>query len=192
MRLAKINTSLLVLIVVVNLYVIITPFLPALLFAKERHGGTYQALTHKIESPPPESGSKPASNSITIPAMLLDQPILEGRDTYAVLNKGILHWSGSSTPDKGGNTVLVGHRFTYTVPKGVFYQLDKVHVGDSIGITWNSRNYRYRVTNIKTVPPSDTSILRPTTNPSLTMYTCTPLWHPKQRLVVIAELESKP
>ena len=72
--------------------------------------------------------------------MLLDQPILEGRDTYAVLNHGILRWPASSTPDKGGNTVLIGHRFTYSHPQGVFYYLDKVKVGDKLSVAWGNKS----------------------------------------------------
>jgi sortase A len=122
--------------------------------------------------------------------MLLDQPILEGRDTYAILNKGIWRWPASSTPDKGGNTVLLGHRFTYTNPRGVFYFLNKVKVGDEVGVVWQNTTYRYKVSGVKVVPPTDTSILNATEKPTLTLYTCTPLWWPKDRLVITAQLEN--
>ena len=121
--------------------------------------------------------------------MLLSAPILEGTSTYGVLAKGIWRWPYGSAPGKGGNTVLIGHRFTYTNPRGVFYFLNKVQVGDEIGITWYNTSYIYRVIKTEVVSPSDVSILKPTTQPTLTLYTCTPLWRPASRLVVIAQQE---
>jgi sortase (surface protein transpeptidase) len=37
------------------------------------------------------------------------------------------------------------------------------------------------------VPPDQTQIEAPTTDARLTIFTCTPLWLPKDRLVVVAE-----
>jgi sortase A len=124
--------------------------------------------------------------------MLLEQPVLEGADTYVVLNKGIWHWPQSSTPDRGGNTVLIGHRFTYTRLVGVFYALDKVAVGDEVGVWWDDKQYVYKVSKVQVVPSTQTSILNATAEPTLTMYTCTPLWNPKDRLVVTAQLAVQP
>lgn len=190
--LSRINSGLLGCIVVINLYVISAPFLPQLLFWSKSHNGrTMSSLTttlrHTVSDHPIHQ-----SNRVIIPAMLLDQSINEGHDTYAVLNKGIWHWPDSSTPDRGSNTILIGHRFTYTNPRGVFYFLDKVHTGDEIGITWNDKSYIYKVFEIKVVHPTQTDILNPTTQPTLTLYTCTPLWWPKDRLVVTAHLERSP
>ena len=49
--------------------------------------------------------------------------------------------------------------------------------------------YLYTVTEIKEVPASAIEIEAPTDTARLTLYTCTPLWNPVNRLVVIAELE---
>jgi sortase A len=187
-RLSRVNSALLALIIIINAYIIVAPFAPNVWFWwQSRHSQQTASLGQKIhqQSPP-----KNQPNSVIIPSMLLDQPILEGRDTYAILNKGIWHWPASSTPDKGGNTVLLGHRFTYTNPRGVFYFLNKVKVGDEIGITWHNTNYHYKVSDVKVVSPTDTNILNPTDKPTLTLYTCTPLWWPKDRLVVTAQLEN--
>ena len=98
---------------------------------------------------------------------------------------------GGRTPDRGGNTVLIGHRFTYTTPRGVFYYLNKVKLNDEIGLWWNNKEYLYRVSGIKEVKPTDTAVENATTQPQLTLFTCTPLWLPKDRLVVVAQLETK-
>jgi sortase A len=122
--------------------------------------------------------------------MILDQPIVEGTNMYRALDQGVWRWPGGSTPDKGSNTVLVGHRFSYTKPKGVFYFLDKLHVNDTVGVVWQNKTYVYRVFATAVVPPTQTSILDPSKQTTLTMYTCTPLWLPRDRLVVKATLES--
>jgi LPXTG-site transpeptidase (sortase) family protein len=193
-KLAKINTCLLVLVIAINTYVVAAPFAPAVTFWWQNRGGSRQKqLTTQIHqaNQPAAATSRPPVNSVTIPSMLLTRPILEGRDTYAILNKGIWRWPAGSTPDNGSNTVLIGHRFTYTQPQGVFYYLNKVKLGDEIGLTWNGRKYLYKVDTIKQVPPTQTSIEKPTERAQLTLFTCTPLWLPKDRLVVVAGLEQK-
>lgn len=170
------------------------PFTPELTFWVGKQSDRQAKLTNAIHEP--WSAASPLItrnelNHVIIPAMQLDQPILEGKDTYAILNKGIWRWPYGSSPDKAGNTVLIGHRFTYTNPKGVFYFLDKLKVGDELGIVWDNKNYLYKVNKISVVFPQQTEILKPTDVPTLTMYTCTPLWWPKQRLVVTAILQTE-
>lgn len=193
-KIAKINNILLLAIIIVNLYVILTPIVPAVLFTLQSHTSRRQKLAQTIHpakpSPTAPAPSVSLPNHIVIPAMLLDQPVLEGADTYAILNHGIWRWPAGSTPDKGGNTVLIGHRFTYTIPKGVFYYLDKLHVGDELGLTWNNKLYDYKVSTIQIVTPTQTSIENATPDARLTLFTCTPIAWPTNRLVVIAKLET--
>jgi sortase A len=207
LKLSRVNSLLLILIIVVNAYTVITPFAPkAWFWWQAHHGHVAQQLKQKIQPAPREqtSGHKKSAstsssskqnksqpNQVIIPAMHLDQKLLEGpvSQTYAILKHGIWHWPRGSSPSQGGNTILVGHRFTYTDPRGVFYFMNKVHKGDHIGVIWHNQTYNYKVVNTKVVPPTDTSILAPTKQPTLTMYTCTPLWWPKNRLVVTAKLQ---
>jgi LPXTG-site transpeptidase (sortase) family protein len=195
-KLAKINTILLALIIAINSYVILAPLLPAALFWWDNRGGTrMQQLEAVVATPTPKTTTvTPQSqpNHVVIPSMLLDQPILDGpvRDTYSILDKGIWRWPDGSTPNKGGNTVLIGHRFTYTNPKGVFYYLNKVSVGEEIGLWWNNQRYVYKVATVTEVSPNDTAVENNTANAELTLFTCTPLWNPHDRLVVVADLET--
>jgi len=85
--------------------------------------------------------------------------------------------------------VFLAHRFSYTGPHGAFYYLNKLKVGDEIGVVWNGKAYRYTVISSAEVPPTDTAIEDNTSDARLTLFTCTPLWHPVNRLVVVAELE---
>lgn len=193
-RWQRINTFLFVVIVVVNLYVIGVPFLPQLLFIISSQGGKQQQLESLIApTPSAPTDSESSANAskpdrLIIPSMLLDQTVVEGSNMYRSLDQGVWRWPSGSTPDKGSNTILIGHRFTYTQPKGVFYFLNKVAVGDKMGVIWDGKTYTYEVKQISVVPPTESSILIATNTPTLTLYTCTPLWSPKQRLVVRAEL----
>jgi len=191
MHLAKINNLLLAAIILVNGYVITAPLLPALLFSWHQHQGMGQQLQAAIHATPANTATSQPDH-IVIPSMLLNQPIYEGpvSQTYKILARGIWRWPYSSTPDKGGNTVFIGHRFTYTDPRGVFYYLNKVRLGDEIGVFWQHKEYVYKVTNIHQVSPYDTAIEATTPNPEVTLFTCTPLWLPKDRLVVVADLET--
>jgi sortase A len=198
--LPRLNNGLLLLIFIVDGYVILAPLLPAILFRIDSsHGVRQQQLTSLVmHNDTPTTATTPAAattqpNHVIIPSMLLDQPVYDGpvSQQYKLLDKGIWRYSGGSSPDKGGNTVLVGHRFTYTLPKGVFYYLNKVQVGDPLAIWWNNVEYVYKVREIDTVSPADTVIEAPTTQPEVTIFTCTPLWLPTHRLVVIADLVSK-
>lgn len=197
MSLKKVNNVLLILIILINLYVALAPIVPALIFDFQNHNGKGKQLQDIINQPksekiftnPVKVADQP--NHIVIPAMLLSEPILEGTiaQTFKTLDKGIWRWPKGSSPDKGGNTILIGHRFTYTNPRGVFYYLNKVTVGDEIAVFWNNYEYLYKVSNVNVVPPSDTAIENNTSGSQLTLFTCTPLWKPVNRLVVVANLE---
>jgi sortase A len=188
MKLARVNNGLLSLIILINAYIILAPFMPVAAFWWENRGGTRQReLIAKIQQAPEQQAvtkpSPPEANQVIIPAMLLDQPILEGpvSATYSILAKGIWRWPRGSTPDKGGNTTLIGHRFTYTNPRGVLYYLNKVTLGDEIGLIWDNDLYTYKVSSITEIPPTDTAIENNTTDARLTIFTCTPVWLPKDR-----------
>jgi LPXTG-site transpeptidase (sortase) family protein len=195
-KLRRINDGLLALIILLNLYIIVAPFSPALVFWYQKKYETkrQQQLVQKIQALTPSSravtsssGSQP--NQVIIPSILLDQTINEGSQMYVELDKGVWRWPDGSTPAKGGNTILIGHRFTYTNPRGVFYELNEVKLGDQIGVIWNNVSYDYKVSSINQVAPTQTSILDQTSQPEITLYTCTPLFAPKYRLVVVAQLE---
>ena len=189
----RLNNLLLVAIVAINLYIIAAPSVPQLTYWWQiHHTNRRTALSEHIKHATDNSlasGAQP--NSIIVPAMLLDQPTLEGPESnwFNLLYKGIWRWPGSSTPDKGGNTVFLAHRFSYTGPHGAFYYLDKLKKDDEIGIVWNNKTYTYTVASTAEVPPTDTAIENNTSDNRITLFTCTPLWHPVNRLVVVAELK---
>jgi LPXTG-site transpeptidase (sortase) family protein len=178
-HLRRINDGLTVVIIILALYIILTPFWPNLTWWVR-----YQAPVIS-KAPTVAAVTKiPAENTLVIPSMAFSEPVHEGTNKWT-LHFGVWHLPFSSSPDKGGNTVFAGHRFTYHDP-AIFYHLDKVQQGDPITLYWNRKEYDYTVTKILTVKPTETSIEQPTDKPQLTLYTCTPLWTSKYRLVVIA------
>jgi len=188
------NNALFGLIIVINLYIIGAPAWPQVTFWWQAHHTDRQAqLTQVIHRSTIIQSRVVRPNSVVIPAMLLDQPTIEGpeKDWFSLLKQGIWRWPASSTPDKGGNTVFLAHRFSYTGPHGAFYYLNKLKIGDEIGVIWNNVTYTYKVVSSTEVAPTDTSIEDSTADARITLFTCTPLWHPVNRLVVVAKLESK-
>jgi len=191
----RVNNLLFALVVVINLYVIAAPLLPQLTYWWDVHHSSrrtqLQQLIQRSGSAVKKTTAIAQVNSLIIPAMMLDQPTLEGPESnwFDLLYKGIWRWPGSSTPDKGGNTVFLAHRFSYTGPHGAFYYLDKLKTGDDIGVIWNGKTYTYNVISSQTVPPTDTAIENNTSDAQITLFTCTPLWHPVNRLVVVAKLK---
>lgn len=175
------NNLLSLIIVVLALYIIVWPFLPSITWWVQ-----YQAPVISSAPTVDLSAARPTQNTLIIPGLGMAEAIHEGQNA-STLNKGVWHRPATSTPDKQSNTVLSGHRFTYS-GKSVFYYLDKVKVGDPVYVYWDQKQYRYEVTQLLEVSPDAGSIEDATNEPRLTIYTCTPLWSAKNRLVIQAKL----
>lgn len=183
--LRRFNNCLTIVVIGLGLYLIIMPVLPQIMFwLQKRTGNISNTIVYSDDG---KDGSKPIpqDNRLVIPQMGLDATVNEGK--YAsTLKHGLWRRPKSSTPDKGGNTVIVGHRFTYKSP-AIFYHLDKVKEGDEFALFWQGKEYKYVVGEIRIVQPTQTEVEEDTTEPTLTLYTCTPMWTSKQRLVIIAK-----
>ncbi|MDQ3123410.1 MAG: sortase [bacterium] len=183
----RFNNVLTVVAVVIALYIILLPLLPQLAWwVKEQ--SPIKTWTSNQQEVAAEAEEPIKDNRLLIPSLSLNKEIHEGGAES--LNKGVVRRGQTSTPDKGSNTVLVGHRFTYD-GKGVFYHLDKVKKGDEITVHWNKKAYKYRVTEIVVVKADAIEIEAPTKDDLLTIYTCTPLWSAKDRLVIKALPEAQ-
>lgn len=184
----KLNTALTLIVVVLGLYISLSPFVPQMGWWFRHRHPAYSMGTAKTVPPPTENHAPfPIDNLLVIPRLEMREVIHTG-SSLAELNKGAWLIPHTSTPDQNSNSVIVGHRFTY-VGSGVFYFLDKVEMGDTITIYWQQKEYTYKVGSIKVVPPTEISVEAPTDKPQLTLYTCTPLWTAKNRLVITADLE---
>lgn len=183
-RLRKFNNALSGLIIALSLYILATPWLPEVGFWWRNKTGSQPEL---VQAEKANTDVKyPQDNTLVVPSLNMQELIHEG-DTEAVLMKGVWRRPRTGTPDKPGNMVIAGHRFTYSNP-AVFYHLDKIKIGDKIIVYWQSEKYVYQVIRIYEVSPSAVEVEQATDEPKLTLYTCTPLWTSKNRLVVEAEL----
>lgn len=127
---------------------------------------------------------KPEANTLVMPKLGVDGEVYQGGEEN--LNLGYWHIPGTSTPDQGGNTVIVAHRFLYTDGPNTFYHLDKAEVGDKFTLFWEQVEYTYEVKEVFEVTPDQVEIEEQTEEEMLTLYTCTPIFSAAKRLVVRA------
>jgi len=182
------------------LYIFILPFYPLAkykIFSSENKSITSDAKneekvkqkTAEYKSSLPQAEYAVSPNRLIITKIGVNAPIVESKNEQYGLSKGAWHIPESSTPDKGGNTVLTGHRFKYLPPNNLtFYLLDKLEIGDVISVIWQDKEYYYRVKETKVVPDTELSVLDPSDEPIITLFTCTPLYSTEKRLVVIGGL----
>lgn len=188
-KLRQVNNLLSVLVIGISVYIILTPFFPQFQFWYKKTLGSKPPLVAANDASKPNRPVEviPKENTLVIPRLLMQEQIFEGPNV-GVLRKGIWRRPSTDAPDRGGNTVIVGHRFTYSDPSGPFYHLNKVKIGDEIFVYWQEKKYTYRVSNVAVVPATDLEVEETSSTPVLTLYTCTPLWSAKDRLVVQAKL----
>lgn len=191
--LRAINRLLSTLVALLALFILASPLLPLLTYQVGRWFDTTDGYRYQSNLAT-ASGAGLGSlipvprdrNILVIPQIGVDAEILEG-SSASVLNRGLWRRPRTGTPEKGGNTVITGHRFLYTNGPNTFYALDKMRIGDRFLIFWNGEEYDYEVEDIRTVTSDRVEIERNTKDDIVTLYTCTPLWTSKNRLVVRAK-----
>jgi len=123
-----------------------------------------------------------------IPAINLDTMVFDGTDRET-LKKGPGHIIGTSYPGSIGTVAISGHRTTYGKP---FFNIDKLKAGDEITLESFDTIYRYIVTELMIVEPTDVWVLNPTPYPSLVLTTCNPKYSAKERLIIFAKMVGDP
>jgi sortase A len=187
--LRKFNSFLSFIVILLGLYIAVTPFLPQIAYWLRDtspeyvapYGGELAKSEGSSSTLPP-----PIDNRLVIPSIGINEQIIESDSINAINSGGTWRRPNSATPDEDNNTVIVGHRY-FGNDVSTFYHLDKVLVGQLMAIYWNGQETLYEVTETKVVPASATEIEAPTSEKQLTLYTCTPLWTAKDRLVIIAK-----
>jgi sortase A len=133
---------------------------------------------------PPANPTAPAPvvkiGEIRIPKIGLVHPIYEGI-TLTVIDHGPGHWPGSAMPGQVGNAVFAGHRVTHTHP---FRNIDQLVPGDLIQFVMPDGTYTYKMTSQQIVNPSDTWIVNPTPDATVTLFACHPPGSAAHRIVV--------
>jgi sortase A len=117
----------------------------------------------------------------------LEVPVLNGIDDLS-LNRGVGYIPGTYRPGEAGNIGIAGHR------DGFFRVLKNVGPGDMIELETVGQIDIYRVDQIVIVDKNDTSVLKPTPLPSLTLVTCYPFYFigsaPKRYIVIASLVDS--
>lgn len=145
---------------------------------------------------PPAPGEKPlvklrgdAVAEIVIPRIDLTFVVVQGTDTRS-LQEGAGHYPETAMPwDDHGRVGIAGHRTTYQHP---FYHLDEMRPGDPIELLTEYGTYRYEVTRVFTILPSEEWVLDQTVKPTLVLTTCDPPYSASRRLIVFADRVAGP
>jgi LPXTG-site transpeptidase (sortase) family protein len=145
-------------------------------------GGAQLAL------PPPAGGT---IARLYVPRMDKHWVVVEGVDR-ADIRFAPGHYPKTALPGQIGNFSVAGHR-----TPAIFWDLDKVKVGDPIVVETRGNYFVYRVSQVEIVKPTAVQVVAPVPNhpgqtpteAMMTLTTCNPKWDNYQRLIVHAKLE---
>ncbi|MEP7103381.1 MAG: sortase [Candidatus Dojkabacteria bacterium] len=191
--LRRLNIIISITIGVLALYILLIPALPGIIFAintNQYYGFAYksQKTLEILREKANELPEIPKENTLVIPQIYVNAKINEGTQE-STLNLGMWRRPNTSTPDKGGNTVITSHRFLHTIGPNTFFNLDRLEINNIVLVYWQGKEYVYKVYEISNVLPQQVDIEFNTKDPILTLYTCEPLWTSEKRLVVKAKLQ---
>jgi LPXTG-site transpeptidase (sortase) family protein len=186
------NNLLTILLIGFGLYIMLMPWLPNLALWWDRlrdnsDGYVYRSQLAEGKANDGALKDPPEDNRLVIPSINLDEPIIEGSNLGVIGAGGTWRLPNNGSPAEGGNTVIVGHRFSYSEP-ATFYHLDKLKTGERFALWWNQQEYVYEIFSSRVVPATEISVEGPSSEPIVTLYTCTPIWTAVNRLVVQARL----
>jgi sortase A len=187
--LRRFNNGLSLIVIVLGLYIAVTPFIPQIQYwlrddspeVVAPYAGVLASSEGSEASAPP-----PQDNRIVIPSIGINEPILEGSGIWTISDGGTWRRPNTANPTDESNTVIVGHRF-YGSEVSTFYHLDKVEIGQRLALYWDQQEIVYEVTDKKIVDPTQVEIEAPTPEKQLTIYTCDPVWTAVNRLVIVAK-----
>ncbi|TAK89742.1 class D sortase [Patescibacteria group bacterium] len=141
----------------------------------------------------PQVGPDPV---ISIPKINVTAPIVFAKSNVESeiqkdLQSGVVHYANTANPGEPGNSVIFGHSSNDWWEPGnykfVFVLLERMAVGDSFTVNYNSQQYVYQVTETKVVEPNDLSVLNSDGSHQLTLITCTPPGTSWRRFIVKAK-----
>lgn len=112
---------------------------------------------------------EPPQGVMRIPSISLEIPLFDGTEERN-LTRGAGIIEGTTPLSEQGNTGLAAHR------DGYFRSLKDVRVGDEVEVETFDMTYRYRVSEIVIVDPTDVHVLDPTVDRRLTLVTCYPFY----------------
>lgn len=153
-------------------------------------------LSHAVSLRPPDwptaAAPDPSSKGITmvIPRLGIHAPVYDrGLDSHGVLTVApgyaVTHFKNSAVPGSVGNYVAYGHD---DIQGSIFRRLSLLHPGDTVDLYQNGTYFVYTVTTTSIVLPTAIEVLRPSSQPTMTLISCTPYMIDSRRIVVTASL----
>ena len=106
---------------------------------------------------------------LRIPSIDLVVPVFAGTSD-SILDHGAGRIEGTSQFGANGNTGIAAHR------DGFFRALRHVKVGDVLHVELPETTLIYKIVNTRVVDPSETSVLGPRAEPTITLVTCYPFY----------------
>ena len=140
----------------------------------------YHASAFTGQSPQRISGQP---ESLTIPSVNISLPIYPAKITgnrWEQTTKGISFLSTSALPGNAGNSILYGHNWP-----NLLGPLHKVKPGQKVYVRYGTITHSFTIHYVGVVNGDDVSVIAPTSDVRLTLYTCTGFLDQK-RLVVTA------
>ncbi len=130
--------------------------------------------------------------TLSIPKLRIEKATVDigGED----LSKSLIHYQGTGLPGRVGNAVVFGHSVlpAFFNPKNyltIFSTLPTLKAGDEIIADYDGVTYRFVVSEMFEVAPTDIHVLaQPNDGSYLTLITCVPPGTYLRRLVVKAKL----
>lgn len=143
--------------------------------------------TPEPQTPPPASPAATARPinavfALRVPKIGYYAAVQEGLSS-GVLASGPGHYPTTAMPGKPGLVAVAAHN-TFWIPFG------QLGPGDSIVLETRYGKFTYKVSGTKVVNADDVSVLVPSSNSSLVLTTCWPLWAGNlapQRLAILAQ-----
>lgn len=127
---------------------------------------------------------------VTAPIDFNQQEINEASFQESLRN-GVVHYPFTAKPGQPGNSVIFGHSSGQIWAPGnykfIFSKLEHLEPGNKIFIDYKGIRYEYEISAKKIVPPTDVSVLQPTSDNSLTLITCYPVGSNAKRLIITAK-----
>jgi sortase A len=137
---------------------------------------------------PPDAARPPATDDtplrINIPAINIDQTIVQGIDWFA-LKEGVgMVPNGANPRNETDNVVLAAHNDIYGQ---LFRDLDQLQPGDQFEVQTRAGIYNYVVREIQIVEPDDVHVMESQGTAMVTLISCYPYQVNTQRIVVVAD-----
>jgi sortase A len=144
--------------------------------AAEKRAAEERAASRESDSQPQAAVPPDTTMYLTIPAIGLQDVLVQDGTSEPILTAGVGHVPGTGFPwVEGSNTYIAGHRIGYpgTGSDLVFWDLPSLGAGDEIILEDSlGQTYTYYVTEVLEVSPYDLSVTAPTGGDIVSLQTC--------------------